>query len=169
MDTMLMGLPPSFSSPLPSPNALSWHLHPLPLHLHPIPCHAPCAMHHAPCTMHHVVPMLLHHAPCALHLAPCTMRLTAPRPFMCPYCLCTLPFVPFLLVHCYLYFTYIPTPTCTMFIYISCSPPSSLSCPPELLMMQARRTVSQSYLGCRAHPGPLHPGLQMQPFHIASC
>ena len=167
MDTTLTGLPPSFSSPLPLPKCP--FMAPAPTAPAPASNSAPCTLRHAPCTTHHVAPMLLHHATCALHLAPCTTRLTAPRPFTCPYRLCTLPFVPFLLVHCYLYFTYIPAPTCTMFIYISCSPPSSLSCPPGPLMMQARRTVSQSYLGCRAHPGPSRPGLQTRPLHIASC
>ena len=97
MDTMLMGLPPSFSSPLPSPNALSWHLHPLPLHLHPIPHHAPCAMHHAPCTMHHAprcahaaAPRDLRPEPCSLHHAPyCASSVYASLSFM-HATLCTL-------------------------------------------------------------------------------
>ena len=126
MVTTLTGLPPSFSSPLPLPNALSWHLHPLPLHPHPIPHHAPCAMHHAPCTTHHVAPMLLHHTTCALHLAPCTTRLTAPHLFTRPYRLCMLRFVPFLLVHCHLLF-YIHTRTHMYHVHIHIMLPSLLS------------------------------------------
>ena len=171
MDTTLTGLPPSFSSPLPLPKCP--FTAPAPTAPAPASNSAPCTLRHAPCTMHHAPCTTLRPCCCTTRPAPCTLlpcttRLTAPRPLCVPIVYARYPCT---LSPCALlpYLTYIPTPTCTMFIYISCSPPSSLSCPPGPLMMQARRTVSQSHLGCRAHPGPSRPGLQTRPLHIASC